>query len=65
MHTVQCLYLAALYRIAEARSGAPIREGLLACAVEHLLTLDVEIRWEDIVDMPTGKRLEHLGWLVG
>lgn len=51
----QCLYLSALFRIAEDRAGAPIREALLTAAVEHLLSLDVEIRWEDIVDVPTGE----------
>lgn len=50
----QCLYLSALFRIAEDRSGAPIREALLTAVVEHLLSLDVEIKWEDIVDVPTG-----------
>ncbi|GFR40492.1 hypothetical protein Agub_g1060 [Astrephomene gubernaculifera] len=51
----QCLYLSALFRIAEDRSGAPIREALLTAVVEHLLSLDVEIKWEDISDVPTGE----------
>ena len=50
----QCLYLTALFRVAEAPSGAPIRAGLLAVVLDHLLSLDVEIRWEDIVEVPTG-----------
>ncbi len=37
------------------RGCAPIRDGLLAAAVEHLLSIDVEIRWEDIVEAPTGE----------
>ena len=41
--------------LAERHGGAPIRDGLLAATIEHLLSIDVEIRWEDIVDVPTGK----------
>ncbi|KAG2436969.1 hypothetical protein HXX76_006484 [Chlamydomonas incerta] len=55
----QCLYLSALFRIAEDRSGAPIREALLTAVMEHLLSLDVEIKWEDIVDVPTGEEEEE------
>ncbi|KXZ57030.1 hypothetical protein GPECTOR_1g930 [Gonium pectorale] len=54
----QCLYLSALFRMAEDRAGAPIREALLTAVVEHLLSLDIEIRWEDIVDVPTGEEEE-------
>lgn len=45
-----CLYLRALFALAEARSGAGVREGVLLAVVEHLLSIDVEIRWEDIVE---------------
>uniref|UniRef100_A0A7S3QYM0 Uncharacterized protein n=1 Tax=Dunaliella tertiolecta TaxID=3047 RepID=A0A7S3QYM0_DUNTE len=55
----QCLFLSAVFAVAEAPSGRPIRDSLLAAAVEHLLTLDVEIRWEDIVDVPTGQEEEE------
>ena len=44
----QCLYLRAVYALAEAEGTAAIREELLALAVEHLISLDVEIRWQDI-----------------
>jgi hypothetical protein len=50
----QCTYLRALLHLAEAPAGLPIREALLVGVVEHLLTIDVEIRWQDIVDVPTG-----------
>ena len=50
----QCLYLRAAFALAESPAGAPIREGLLVGVVEHLLTVDVEIRWEAIVEVPTG-----------
>ncbi|EFJ48520.1 hypothetical protein VOLCADRAFT_120872 [Volvox carteri f. nagariensis] len=61
----QCLYLSALFRIAEDRTGAPIREALLTAVVEHLLSMDVEIKWEDIVDVPTASancaEVQHMG----
>ena len=57
----QCLYLSAVLGLAERPGGAPIRDGLLAAAVEHLLSIDVEIRWEDIVDIPTGQEAEEEG----
>lgn len=51
---VQCAYLSALLALAESRAGAPIKDALLTAVVEHLLSIDVEIKWEDIVDVPTG-----------
>ena len=42
----QCLYLRALYALAEGAAGGGIREGVLAGALEHLISIDVEIRWE-------------------
>jgi hypothetical protein len=50
----QCAYFSALFSLAEAPSGAAIRDAVLAVAVEQLLALDVEIRWEEIVDEHTG-----------
>jgi hypothetical protein len=47
---VQCLYMRGALALAEAPAAAAVREGILAAAVEHLLSLDVEIRWQDIVD---------------
>ncbi|GIL51718.1 hypothetical protein Vafri_7665 [Volvox africanus] len=55
----QCLYLSALFRIAEDRAGAPIKELLLTAVIEHLLSMDVEIKWEDIADIPTGEEEEE------
>ncbi|MEW5303167.1 MAG: hypothetical protein WDW36_005886 [Sanguina aurantia] len=54
-----CLFLSAMLSVAETRQGAPIKESLLTVAVEHLLSMDVEIRWEDIVDVPTGDDAEE------
>ena len=51
----QCLYVSAVLGLAERRGGAPVRDGLLAATVEHLLSIDVEIKWEDIVDVPSGR----------
>lgn len=51
---VQCAYLSALFALAESPAGAPIKEALLTAVLEHVLSIDVEIKWEDIVDVPTG-----------
>ncbi len=50
----QCLYMRAAFALAEGPAGGPIRDGLLVGVVEHLLTVDVEIRWEAIVDVKNG-----------
>lgn len=50
----QCLYLGAALGLAERPAGAPLREGLLLGVVDHLLSLDVDIKWTDIVDVITG-----------
>ncbi len=56
----QCMFLSAVFRLAEAPAGRPVRDALLATVVEHLLTLDVDIRWEDISDKNhTGERHTH------
>jgi RNA polymerase I-specific transcription initiation factor RRN3 len=56
--STQCLYLRAALQLAESSAGAPLREGLLLGIVDHLLSLDVEIKWEDIVDVKTGENFE-------
>ena len=48
----QCAYLRALFAFAGAPGAAPLREGLLAAAVDHLLAVDVEIKWQEIADRP-------------
>ena len=48
----QCLYLRALFRVAACPAAAGMREGLLAAAVDHLLSVDVEIKWQEIADRP-------------
>lgn len=54
--STQCLFLQAIISLCEGKVGPALREGLLAGVVEHLLSLDADIRWEDIVDAPTGER---------
>lgn len=54
--SAQCLYLGALISLSEGKVGPALREGLLGGLVEHLLSIDADIRWEDIVDAPTGGR---------
>ncbi|KFM24986.1 hypothetical protein F751_1865 [Auxenochlorella protothecoides] len=58
---VHCLYVRALLRISEGPAGGLVREALLAAVVQHLLSLDVEIRWEDIVDVMTEEAREEEG----
>lgn len=47
-------YLSALFALAEGPAGEGVREGVLDAVVDHLIALDVEIKWEDIVDQPGG-----------
>lgn len=54
--SAQCLYLSAVIALCEGKVGPALREGLLSGLVEHLLSIDADIRWEDIVDAPTGTR---------
>jgi RNA polymerase I-specific transcription initiation factor RRN3 len=62
--TTHCLYLRGLFSLAEARFGAAVREGILASVVDHLIAVDVEIRWEDIVDVVTEEAKEEEGGTV-
>ena len=51
----QCLALRGALLLAERPAAARgVREGLLAAAAEHLLGLDVEVRWEDIAAAEAG-----------
>lgn len=49
---VHCLALRGVFALAASPAGATIREGLLEAVVDHLLELDVEIRWQDISERP-------------
>ena len=48
----QCLYLRALFVVAAQPGAAAMRDGLLGAVVDHLLSLDVEIKWQDIAERP-------------
>ena len=54
----QCLYLRALFVVAAQPAAATMRDGLLGAVVDHLLSLDVEIKWQDIAERP-GKSCFH------
>lgn len=56
-----CLYLRALFQLAEAPAGVALREGLLNAVIYHILDVDVEIRWEDIVEVPNEEAKEEEG----
>ena len=47
---VQCLYLRGMAQLAEGPNGATVRDELLATMVNQLISVDVEIKWQDIVD---------------
>ncbi|CAI7927570.1 unnamed protein product, partial [Closterium sp. NIES-54] len=44
----QCVYVAGMFALAEAEEGETVRDSFLAAVVDHLIQIDVEIRWEDI-----------------
>ncbi len=56
----QCLYLRGALALAEAPAAAAVREGILAAAAEHLLSLDVEIRWQDIAAAEAGASMPSI-----
>ena len=50
----QCAYLHGALTLAQRPAAAAVRDGILAAAVNHLLGLDVEVRWQDIVAAEAG-----------
>jgi hypothetical protein len=51
------LFLRGVLALAERPAAAAgVREGVLAAVAEHLLGLDVEIRWQDIAAAEAGAR---------
>ena len=55
---VHCLYLRGIAHLAEGPNGATVRNELLATMVNQLIAVDIEIKWQDIVDA-MGKRNLH------
>eukprot|EP00803_Ostreobium_quekettii_P000485 evm.model.scf_519EXC.9 EVM.evm.TU.scf_519EXC.9 scf_519EXC:52496-57970(+) len=49
-----CLYLRALCDLAELPAVVDMRESLLMKAVDHLMMIDVEIKVEDLLELPQG-----------
>lgn len=43
-----------LLYVCRVQVGSSLREGLLLGVVEHLLSIDADIKWQEIVDAPTG-----------
>lgn len=46
----QCLYLEGMFRLAESSAGEALRDRVLIAALDRLVDIDVEIRWEDILE---------------
>lgn len=59
--TTHCLYLRGMFTLAESKAGAGVREHILFAVVDHLINIDVEIKWEDIVDVWTEEAKEEEG----
>ncbi|KAK9817200.1 hypothetical protein WJX72_010975 [[Myrmecia] bisecta] len=57
----QCMYLRAVFALSESPAGASICESLLGVVVDHLVSVDVEIKWEDIMEAPTDEAFEEEG----
>eukprot|EP00884_Botryococcus_braunii_P013343 jgi/Botrbrau1/22009/Bobra.0024s0025.1 len=47
-----CIFFRGIFELARRTNAPAIREGILGISVYHLLSLDVEIRWEHITSMP-------------
>lgn len=56
---VQCIYFHAAYLLVSQPAGDTIRDSLLTDIVDHLVSIDVEIKWEDVVDRLTGQEEEE------
>lgn len=52
---MQCIYLRAVLLVAQLPRALPIRKQILAAMIQHLVSLDVEIQWQDIAFTP-GRR---------
>ena len=45
-----CLYLRGLFSIAESHAASGLGDGILSAVIGHLIEIDVDIKWEDIVE---------------
>ena len=56
---VHCLYLRGAFAIAEGLHNTGLGDGLIPAVVAHLIDIDVDIRWEDIVEVLTEEAREE------
>lgn len=54
-----CFWLRAVTSLAESGPGGALKDSLLLAVIDHLITIDVEIMWEDIVDVKTTEAFEE------
>ncbi|GAQ88796.1 RNA polymerase I specific transcription initiation factor RRN3 family protein [Klebsormidium nitens] len=47
---VQGNYMESMFRLADGKKGDLLRDKLLTAVVDHLIEVDVEIKWEDILE---------------
>ena len=50
---VHCLYLRGVFAIAENLHNTGLGDGLIPAVIAHLIDIDVDIKWEDIVEVMT------------
>lgn len=56
-----CIFFRALFELSRKTTAPTIRDGILGITVCHLLSMDVEIRWEHICSLPGTCRLFERG----
>lgn len=54
-----CLYFRGMFAVAESQPNSGLSDGLLPPIVSHLIDVDVDIKWEDIVEIMTEEAKEE------
>lgn len=57
---VHCLYLRGMFSIAEGPHVYGLGDGLIPAVIAHLIDIDVDIKWEDIVEVLTDEAREEI-----
>jgi len=57
---VHCLYLRGAFAVSESQHGFGLSDGILGPVISHLVEIDVDIRWEDIVEIITEEAKEEI-----
>jgi len=57
---VHCLYLRGVFAIVEGPHGYGLGDGLIPAVIAHLIDVDVDIKWEDIVEVMTEEAREEI-----